>query len=370
LLAPGFAQVLIHPQPGGGLNAAQGYYISASGVISNAWTYSNDVFNLTVTIPPNTTAQICVPTTNASAITESGVPAINSAGVTYVGCTNNVASYHVGSGTYVFSSPLFVPVAPPVTNFVNNWSFEANVVSGRGGIFETVPVGWTAFNEAGASDIGSQWASGSDYVVNTPMAAPAAGNQYCYVNMFNASTTGGIFQDIGAVQPNTFYTLTVAIGSRQDRLNSPGIISLVNGADVTGAVLASGGGLPSVRNTWQNYSVSCATGAAVSGDLSIVLSALGNGTTIQADFDNVQLTVVPLKVPVLGTPKIAGGYLLLTASGGTAGAGYTWLASTNLSAPGNWTTNRTGTLDVAGGFSNAIPINPGQPACFFKLRIP
>jgi len=202
------------------------------------------------------------------------------------------------------------------------------------------------------------------------MAAPAAGNQYCYVNMFNASTTGGIFQDIGAVQPNTFYTLTVAIGSRQDRLNSPGIISLVNGADVTGAVLASGGGLPSVRNTWQNYSVSCATGAAVSGDLSIVLSALGNGTTIQADFDNVQLTVVPLKVPVLGTPKIAGGYLLLTASGGTAGAGYTWLASTNLSAPGNWTTNRTGTLDVAGGFSNAIPINPGQPACFFKLRIP
>ena len=370
LLAPGFAQVLINPQPGGGLISAQGYYSSASGAISNAWTYNNDVFSMTATIPPNTTAQIGVPTTNASAITESGVPAISSAGVTYVGCTNNVAFYQVGSGTYVFSSPLFVPVAPPATNFVDNFSFEANVAPGSGEIIETVPVGWTAFDEAGVSDIGSQWAGGIDYVANTPMAAPAAGNQYCYVNMFNPSMTGGIFQDLGAVQPNMFYTLTVAIGSRQDRLNSPGIISLVNGADNTGAVLASGGGLPAARNTWQNYSVSFTAGAAISGDLSIVLSVLGNAATIQADFDNVRLTAVPLRVPVLGTPKISGGRLILTASGGTAGAGYTWLATTNLSMPGNWITNSTGVLDGAGGFSNTIPINPLQPACFFKLRIP
>ena len=120
---------------------------------------------------------------------------------------------------------------------------------------KTVPTAWTEFNEAGGTDIGSQWAGGVDYTVYTPLAAPAAGNQYCYVNMFNPSVTGGIFQDVGALQPNTAYRLTVAIGSRADRVNSPGIISLINGTNNTGAVLASGGGLPAMQNTWQDYSV-------------------------------------------------------------------------------------------------------------------
>jgi hypothetical protein len=74
-----------------------------------------------VTIPANTTAQINVPTTNASAITETGVPAAGSPGVTYVGVSNNIiagvstntyAVYAVGSGNYVFASPFSVPVAP------------------------------------------------------------------------------------------------------------------------------------------------------------------------------------------------------------------------------------------------------------------
>jgi hypothetical protein len=64
-----------------------------------------------VVIPPNTTAQIYVPTTNANAITESGVPASNSPGVAYLGMSNGCAIYAVGSGQYVWSSPLAVP--PP-----------------------------------------------------------------------------------------------------------------------------------------------------------------------------------------------------------------------------------------------------------------
>ena len=182
----------------------------------------------------------------------------------------------------------------PIT--VNNFSFEANVAS-VGGDVTSVPTGWTAFNEAGSSDIGSENSGGTQYTVNNPLAAPADGNQYCYINMFNPSVTGGIYQDVGALQPNTTYTLTVAIGSRADRINSPGIISLVNGADDTGTVLASGGGLPGTQNTWQDYTVNFTTGASVSGDLTIVLSVLGNGTTIQADFDNVQLTALQRSVP-------------------------------------------------------------------------
>ena len=259
------------------------------------------------------------------------------------------------------------PLPPPVTNF----SF-GNDVTAPGTALAAVPSGWTAFNAGGPSDIGSQNAGSGDYTVYNPLAAPAAGNQYCYVNMFNPSVTGGIYQDVGPLQSNTLYTLTVAIGSRNDRINSPGIISLVNGTDNTGTILASGGGLPGTQNTWQDYTVSFTTGASVSGDLTIVLSVLGNGTTIQADFDNVRLIKAPVVVtaPTFGAPKVSGGSLILTGTNGTPASGYTWLVATSLSAPINWTTNSTGTLDGLGAFSNAIPINPSQPASFFRLRLP
>ena len=189
--------------------------------------------------------------------------------------------------------------------------------------------------------------------------------------MFDPNVTGGIYQDVGPLQTNTPYTLTVAIGSRHDRVNSPGIISLINGADDTGAVLASGGGLPAAQNTWQDYTVTFTTGPSVSGDLTVELSVLGNGTTIQADFDNVRLTTTPVVIaPTLGVPKVSGGNLILTGTAGTPNSGYTWLTTTNLSAPIIWTTNRTGTLDGTGSFSNAIPIDASKPASFFRLRTP
>jgi len=101
------------------------------------------------------------------------------------------------------------------------------------------------------------------------------------------------------------------------------------------------------------------------------LSVIGAGT-IQADFDNVQLTVTlaVLNAPTFGMPKVSGGNLILTGTGGTPNSGYTWLVTTNLSVPVNWTTNSTGTLDGAGVFSNAIPVTASQLASFLKLRMP
>lgn len=191
---------------------------------------------------------------------------------------------------------------------VNNFSFE-NDVAPSGSDVTSVPTGWTAYNEGGGTDIGSEHAGSAQYSVNNPLASPADGNQYAYVNMFNPSVTGGIYQDVGALQAFSQYTLTVAIGSRADRINSPGIISLVNGIDNTGTVLATGGGLPGTQDTWQDYSVNFTTGASVSGDLTVELSVLGNGTTIQADFDNIRLQVA--SVPEPGTYALLGGGLAL-----------------------------------------------------------
>ena len=74
--------------------------------------------------------------------------------------------------------------------------------------------------------------------------------------------------------------------------------------------------------------------------------------------------------PKISAPKISNGNLILTGTGGTPNSGYTWLSATNLTAPIQWTTNSTGTLDGTGAFSNSIPINAGTPANFYRLRLP
>ncbi|HSY18297.1 MAG TPA: fibronectin type III domain-containing protein [Candidatus Acidoferrales bacterium] len=264
-----------------------------------------------------------------------------------------------------------IPLTPPATPVtVNNFSFESNVAA-NGADIPTVPTGWTDFNKAFVDDRGTGHPNGIQYTANNPLGAPAAGNQYCWVNVFSATPVGGVYQDTGPLRSNTVYTLTVAIGSRKDRINSPGIISLVNGANNNGAVLASGGGLSATQDTWRDYSVTYITGATVSGDLTILLSVIGNDSTIQADFDNVRLTKAPLffTAPVLGAAKMAGGNLILTGTNGTPNSGYTWLVTTNLAAP-VWQTNSTGTLDANGAFSNSLPMNLAGQAGFFRLRVP
>ena len=75
--------------------------------------------------------------------------------------------------------------------------------------------------------------------------------------------------------------------------------------------------------------------------------------------------------PRLGAPKVSGGNLILTGTGGTPDAGYTLLTTTNLTIPlASWTVSTNGTLDGTGAFSNAIPINASQRAALFRLELP
>lgn len=113
-LQPGFKKIIVAPQIGGALTSAQGYYDSIQGRIASSWQFTNKTVTLNVNIPANTTADIYVPTTNANAITESGVPIASALGVTYVGVSNNAAIYNVGSGSYQFSSPFSIPVVRSV----------------------------------------------------------------------------------------------------------------------------------------------------------------------------------------------------------------------------------------------------------------
>ncbi len=79
------------------------------------------------------------------------------------------------------------------------------------------------------------------------------------------------------------------------------------------------------------------------------------------------VVVIP---PVLSTPRVSAGNLILTGMNGTPNSSYTLLTATNLSPPVIWTTNTTGTLNGSGGFSNSIPISPNNPGRFFRLELP
>ena len=82
---PGFQKIIIKPSPVGDITWVQAHYDSVRGPIVSEWTKTDHEFTLTVSIPPNTTATVYVP---------SFAP----------DTANTVAVYHVGSGQHRFVS--------------------------------------------------------------------------------------------------------------------------------------------------------------------------------------------------------------------------------------------------------------------------
>jgi len=99
---PGFRRILIQPQPGGGLTEARASYEAVTGAISSAWRIHDGTFSLDVTLPPNTTARIRVPSSSPAGIREGARAAADSPGVKPVGLGPDAEIFEVGSGTYHF----------------------------------------------------------------------------------------------------------------------------------------------------------------------------------------------------------------------------------------------------------------------------
>ena len=103
---PGFKKIIIKPQVVGDLKWVECSYDSPYGQISSNWKRDGQKITMNITIPPNTTATVCVPVTakDAAGVTESGKAAANGVGVKFLRMENNAAVFEVGSGSYRFCS--------------------------------------------------------------------------------------------------------------------------------------------------------------------------------------------------------------------------------------------------------------------------
>jgi alpha-L-rhamnosidase len=99
--SPAFEKILIKPQPAGDLTWAKGSYTSVRGVIESDWKKSNDQFELKVSIPANTSAEIWIKSKENGRIVESGKALDAAFQLKYI---QGYAVVNIGSGSYHFVS--------------------------------------------------------------------------------------------------------------------------------------------------------------------------------------------------------------------------------------------------------------------------
>jgi hypothetical protein len=106
----GFKRLLLRPEPVGDLTFASGHYDSIHGRIESQWRIENGRFSWQITVPPNTTAEVHVPTTGTEKVTESHHPVAQAQGVVFLRIeparetkkSVRYAIFKVGYGEYEF----------------------------------------------------------------------------------------------------------------------------------------------------------------------------------------------------------------------------------------------------------------------------
>jgi alpha-L-rhamnosidase len=98
--APGYKEILIHPQPHERLTHASTRFLSVYGQVSCAWRRDGDRMTVDVTIPANTTARVQLDGAQLGELVESGRPVVEARLEATASSGSVVVS--VGSGTYRF----------------------------------------------------------------------------------------------------------------------------------------------------------------------------------------------------------------------------------------------------------------------------
>ena len=175
----------------------------------------------------------------------------------------------------------------------------------------------------GSDTVIPDWGSGP-WQGSSGYAGSGDRNFYNTYFAFTDYTGAAIYQDVGAMQPNTTYSLSVLVQGNNSPgwgYGSSGRIALVNtAADSNTATQSSAGTLLAsnsveVADPGTTITATYSTGSVVSGDLSIELSVIApnptvNSSSTEAWFTDVGLTAVP-EPAALGLLGVGGLGLLL-----------------------------------------------------------
>jgi hypothetical protein len=99
---PAWKSIVIRPQPVGDIQWVEAEYRSPYGPISSQWRRAGGRLTLKVSVPPNTSATVCVPAETGELVTEGGKPAAQSAGVRRLRREPGAQVFHIDSGDYTF----------------------------------------------------------------------------------------------------------------------------------------------------------------------------------------------------------------------------------------------------------------------------
>jgi alpha-L-rhamnosidase len=102
---PGFKHIIMRPEPVGDLRWVKASFQSLYGLITSDWRCENGLFNWKVTVPPNSTATVYIPTFDSASVKESGEKADKNPALKFIRVENKTAVYELGSGVYDFTSP-------------------------------------------------------------------------------------------------------------------------------------------------------------------------------------------------------------------------------------------------------------------------
>ncbi|NND07619.1 MAG: family 78 glycoside hydrolase catalytic domain [Saprospiraceae bacterium] len=100
----GYKEILIAPLPDGPLSSAQAKYNCPYGEVSSAWKMEKGVFQLNVTIPPNTTAKIVIPGKTGKNLILNGTSFSENADVKLLKKAMDTFELTVLPGSYEFKS--------------------------------------------------------------------------------------------------------------------------------------------------------------------------------------------------------------------------------------------------------------------------
>lgn len=103
---PGFKHILMKPHPVGDLKFVKATHHSPYGLIRSEWKRDGARFDWQITIPPNTTATVCVPAASPDTVTEGRSPAVEARGVKSFRQESGVAVFELESGRYHFLSSI------------------------------------------------------------------------------------------------------------------------------------------------------------------------------------------------------------------------------------------------------------------------